>query len=463
MRRSARALLALALAAAVCFTWMAAAPVAKAATSPDWYLAEGSTAWGFTTTIQIANPNVVPLTAEVTYMTAAGPVFRPNVRLAARSQTTLNPLDELGERDFSTRVHCVEGETIAVDRTMTWMGGPGALWAKYLESHSCVGVTAPAIRWYLPEGSADWGFETWLLIQNPNGQPADCRITYMLEQGEPVVRNETIPPSARRTFSMADAIGAEDASILVECNLPVIPERAMYRNERRLGTDSIGTTTAASDFYLAEGTTAWGFTTYLLIQNPNDVPSTVKVEYMTPSGPREMPSFTMARNSRRTIRVNDQLKDSDCSIHVSGSAPIIAERSMYWGSDTGFGEAAHDSIGVQEPHTSWLLPDGDCTDLMETWTLVQNPNPVAVSVQVSYLPVATGTHLPTAFTEVIPANSRRTYDMSKGSDGPARYSTVVSSLDAGQGIIVERSMYIDTEAGQTYRTGGSDTIGAWIP
>ena len=52
---------------------------------------------------------------------------------------------------------------------------------------------------------------------------------------------------------MAEDIGAKDASIKVVSNIPVIPERAMYRNNRREGHDSIGTAQAASDYYLAEG------------------------------------------------------------------------------------------------------------------------------------------------------------------------------------------------------------------
>ena len=44
----------------------------------------------------------------------------------------------------------------------------------------------------------------------------------------------------------------------------------MYRNNRREGHDSIGTTTPATDYYLAEGAVGYdsGYTTYVLVQNP---------------------------------------------------------------------------------------------------------------------------------------------------------------------------------------------------
>ncbi len=256
-----------------------AKPAANSNTQATWYLAEGSTNYGFDCYITIENPNASAVTAEITYMTGSGPVTAPSVSLPAKSQATINPKDKLGNQDFSTKVVCKEGKTIAVDRTMSWTG-PGAASP---EAHSSIGVTSPAKTWYLPEGSSKWGFECWLLIQNPNASAARCTITYMIEGEGPKTVTKSVPASSRKTFNIADDIGEKDASIKVEGNIPVIPERAMYRNNRREGHDSIGTTSPASDFYLAEGTSAYGFTTYVLVQNPNADPTDVTVTYMTAS------------------------------------------------------------------------------------------------------------------------------------------------------------------------------------
>jgi hypothetical protein len=86
----------------------------------------------------------------------------------------------------------------------------------------------------------------------------------------------------------------------------------MYRNSRREGHESIGTTTPATDYYLAEGTTGWGFVTWLLIQNPNSTAANVTITYMTSSGPQPQAAFSLDANSRKTIRVND------------------VQRAMYW-------------------------------------------------------------------------------------------------------------------------------------
>jgi hypothetical protein len=421
----------------------------KSAPTSTWYLAEGSTAWGFDCYISIENPNPSALTAKVTYMPTGSANVVKTVSLPPKSQTTFNPADVLGQKDFSTKVQCTDPtKPIAVDRTMTWTG-PGA---PSPEAHSSVGVTSPATTWYLPEGSTNWNFETWLLIQNPNSTTANCTVTYMTSDAGPKVVNHDVPANARASFSMATDIGNKDASIKVTSNVSVIPERAMYRNNRREGHDSIGTTTPASDCYLAEGTSAWGFTTYVLVQNPNNASNTVTVTYMTPSGSRTpVASYAMAPNSRMTVRVNDVLADTDFSTQVHGSLPVIAERSMYWGADHPLGEACHDSIGMAAAHTTFYLPDGQTSSGKETWTLVQNPNSTAVSVEVSYMPAGGGATM--TVTTTINANSRMTFNMDdKVPNG--RASIMVTSKTFGKKILVERAMYWNNRGAGTSTIGG---------
>jgi hypothetical protein len=416
--------------------------------SATWYLAEGSTAWGFSQYITIINPNPQVCTARITYMTSTGPTSPPNVTLPATSQTTVNPRDYLGAQDFSTKVECLDELPIAVDRTMTWTG-PGAASE---EAHNSIGVTSPVTTWYLAEGSSAWGFECWLLIQNPNSSEATCQVTYMVEGAGPNTVTKKVPANSRCTYNMADDIGNADASIKVEADIPVIPERAMYRNNRREGQDSIGTTAPAQDYYLAEGTTAWGFTTYVLVQNPQNTPTDVTITYMTLTGPVYQTPFNMPANSRKTIRVNDILPNTDISTRVHGSQPIIAERAMYWGADKPLGEACHDSIGMDAPHTTFYLPDGETSNGRETWTLIQNPNSSSVAVEVSYLtPSGAGNVI---FYDNIPANSRKTYNMAD-SGVSGRAAVMVRSLTTGQKIMVERAMYWNN------RGAGTDTIGGY--
>jgi hypothetical protein len=137
---------------------------------------------------------------------------------------------------------------------------------------------------------------------------------------------------------------------------------------------------------------------------------------------------------------------------VHGSQPIIAERAMYWGASSYLGEACHDSIGLDFPHMTFYLPDGQTTGGYETWTLVQNPNPGAVTVQITYLTPSGSNNV--TFTDEIPAGSRKTYNMAdKIASG--RAAVMVKSLDGARPVMVERSMYWNN------RGAGTDTIGGY--
>ena len=422
--------------------------------SPTWYLAEGSTDWGFSDYISVVNPNSTPVTCKVTYMTTAGPIVKnPNPTIPANAQLTINPADDLGPKDFSTLVECLENKPIAVDRTMTWIGAGQTV----EEGHNSMGVTKPSKEWGMAEGSSKWGFETWLLIQNPNATTdATVTVTYMIEGEGPKTVNHNVPKASRASFNMKDDIGEKDASIKVESNVPVIPERAMYRNNRREGHDSVGTTTPATNYYLAEGCAGYGFTTYILIQNPNSTPTNVDVTYMTGAGPVPVPTFSMPASSRKTINVNSTatLPNPDFSTRVHGSQPIIAERAMYW--DNGTGESCHDSIGLAAPHRAFYLPDGQSSAGRDTWTLVQNPNDTPTEVEIRYLtPTGAGN---VVFYEYIPASSRMSFEMKR--DLPnSRAAIVVVSQTTGNNIMVERSMYW---GGADQRGGGTDTVGGFM-
>ena len=234
-----------------------------------------------------------------------------------------------------------------------------------------------------------------------------------MREGEALVTvKKNVSANSRATFNMEKDIGQKNASIKVKSDVPVIPERAQYRNNRREGHDSIGTTVPLNDFFLAEGSTAWGFTEWVLVQNPNNSDVEVALTYMTSGGPKPQAPFTMPANSRKTIKVNDQVPNSDLSTKVHGSKPIIAERAMYWSNTPDGLEACHDQIGSGPAHLTFYLADGQTSDTRETWTLVQNPNSSNVRIAIYYLP-ENGTPFK-AFMDAVPANSRKTYNMAGG-------------------------------------------------
>jgi len=90
---------------------------------------------------------------------------------------------------------------------------------------------------------------------------------------------------------------------------------------------------------------------------------------------------------------------------------------------------------------------------MQTYTLVENPNTVPVTVEVSYL--TPGREGNVVFTDTLRPNTRKTCAM-RDKIKSGRASVMVTSQTPGKGVVVERAMYSAT------RRAGTDTIGAYV-
>ncbi|MCJ7745270.1 MAG: DUF5719 family protein, partial [Actinobacteria bacterium] len=304
------------------------------AASKTWYLAEGSTAFGFETWVLIQNPGTAAANVDVTYMTSKGIVKKPTFPVAAGQRYTIDVGKDVGFCDVSTKVE--SDQDIVCERSMYWDSRRGG--------HDSVGVTSPGKTWYLAEGSTAWGFTTYLLIQNPaEDKSATVNVTYMTKFGPAREPAFTMGPGSRKTIRVNDSVGGEDTSIMVDSDNEVIAERAMYwdNGTGKAGHDTVGVPAPATNVYLGEGSTAWGFETFLCIQNPSNQDATVSVTYMTPNGPVNTPNRVVGANSRLTVDVGQECPDVDASIKVQSATPIMAERAMYWHNRGG----GHVSIG----------------------------------------------------------------------------------------------------------------------
>jgi hypothetical protein len=206
------------------------------------------------------------------------------------------------------------------------MYGNNRTWA-----HDSIGVTKPATEWYLAEGSTGPGFETWILVQNPNPKPTGVTISYLTMDGSVAETVDTLPGNARKTYNAGDMVpGTWEVSTTVRGEDPIVAERAMYGNDRTWAHDSIGSRTAARDWFLAEGSTGPGFETWVLVQNPSGEDAVVSLHYMTPGGKIEGPVARVPALSRMTFNVGETVPgSSSVSTKVESSRPVIAERAVY--------------------------------------------------------------------------------------------------------------------------------------
>ncbi len=195
------------------------------------------------------------------------------------------------------------------------------------------------------------------------------------------------------------------------------------------------------------------FHEYILIQNPGDAPATAKCTFMLPVGDSFEQSYEIAPHSRFTLPVQDVIMNSEVSVRVEGTAPLVAERAMYFnyqGRITG----GHASAGVATPSTAWYLAEGYCGGFFDTWILLQNPNTTEALATIKYL---TRGGLAAQADYRVPPMAR----MSVAVDQiPGLETSEVSAVIASdQALVAERAMYFNYAG----RDGGSCTAGQPAP
>ncbi len=124
----------------------------------------------------------------------------------------------------------------------------------------------------------------------------------------------------------------------------------MGSSQRTLGHDSVGVTAPSEVWYLAEGATAGGFETWVLVQNPGEQAVHVDFTLNTDAGevePPDLQGVEIPAGSRRSFNLGNWVASYDLSTRVScADGSVICERAMYW---TPVGSSqrtlGHDSVG----------------------------------------------------------------------------------------------------------------------
>ena len=286
-----------------------------------WYFAEGCTNHLFQEYIAIQNPNNQTATVQVTYMNQEGAFSQDPFYIAGNSRTTVDVNREFPLSDVSTKV--VADQPIIAVRSMYWNENSAG--------HSSIGATSPANTWYMAEGCTREGFETWILVQNPGDTDTTAYLTFMTGEGDEVGTEVPLGAHARESVKVNDHVPDNwKVSTRVYSDQPIIAVRSMYWNERTAGHSSIGTTSPANTWHLAEGSTRGGYDTWICLQNPGDTDTTVYLTYMTDEGERGGTEVSLSAHARESVRIYDDVPDVwDISTMVYSDQPVIAERSLY--------------------------------------------------------------------------------------------------------------------------------------
>jgi hypothetical protein len=409
-----------------------------------WYFPEGTTREGFEQWLCLGNPTDEAAGVQVLFMYADSFHNTKYYTLEPKSRTTIDVNLTVGEgKDVSMRVS--SNQPIAAERPMyfsykeMWDGG-----------HNAVGAPGLDNQWYFAEGTTREGFEQYLCVQNPGDTAANLTVTYMFAPGQGPDQTSTyqVNPFSRLTVDVNEEVPPErDVSVRVASDRPVAAERPMYFNYRDKwagGHTAMGTNSAESRWYFAEGTTRNNssdgmFEEWLSVQNPGNTPATLEAHYMygEGQGPDETMEHVVDPESRLTLDLNLLCgPDRDVSVRLDSDVPVIAERPMYFLYHNDW-QGGHNVVGVNSPAAEWYFAEGTTRPGFEEWLTIQNPGDEKAAVDVTFL-FTDGPPLKESYT--VEPRSRFTLSVN-GTVGPDRDVSMEVRSDAD--VICERPMYFN--------------------
>jgi uncharacterized repeat protein (TIGR01451 family) len=211
--------------------------------------------------------------------------------------------------------------------------------------------------------------------------------------------------------------------------------------------------------YLAEGATGTFFDTRIALANPTATPANVLCRYQKDDGAVVSDYRTMVPFSRLTIDVDGvtSMASAAFSTLIEADVQVVADRTMTWGVN-GYGSHAERGV-LTRTATTWYLAEGATHGFFDLFYLLQNPGPIAATVDIAYLRPSP---LPPIIRPyVVQPNSRLTIRID---DVPGLAETDVSAAIRSTNdvpIIVERAMYF-TRPDQVY-AGGHESAGVTAP
>ncbi len=206
--------------------------------------------------------------------------------------------------EVATEVKIIEGGNgIICERAMYFDYQTGI--GERSGGHSTIGAHSTSSSWYLPEGHTGDGFDTYVLLMNPNDTDTNATVKLMKPgEGTYYPFKVTVPAGKRMTLKLNDLVWTEgteniiaataeetpadpkvvtfentDVSTVIYSDQGIVAERAMYFDYygKEGGSNSIGATGTSSEWYLPEGYTGDDFDTWVTCMNPSGY--TVDITY----------------------------------------------------------------------------------------------------------------------------------------------------------------------------------------
>ncbi|RIK06087.1 MAG: hypothetical protein DCC49_11865 [Acidobacteria bacterium] len=337
--------------------------VAPPATS--WFLAEGYESPGFDTFVLLYNPGPITATATATFLReVGGPIPVPAV-IPPKGRFTITAGDVPGLGTASFSVAIASDQLVLVERS-TYFDYQSPVTGKHRKGGSASrAVDSLGTTFDLAEGYSGPGFETWVLVANPNPVPVDITATYLTDAGTSTIESFAMPGNSRHTTlagSLPGVAGTSHATH-VEASMPVAVERAEYFGYGGIdgGSTAQATPSPGGDWYLAEGYAGAGFDTWILLSNPGPTPADITMTLAPEGGPPVVTTSQVAPWSRKTFNLGNLVGPLAASTHIAATAPIVVERSIYFDYQSPRGwkvSGGSASMGIQALSSEWFFAEG---------------------------------------------------------------------------------------------------------
>lgn len=295
-----------------------------AAPSTSWFMAEGSTRGDFDTWILLQNPLDTPANVAILLLSSEGQRKEISVGVPPASRRSVYVNQVMPQADISAIL--TSDQPIIAERAMYFGGGGG---------HGGLAASRPARSWYLAEGIVGDGFDSWLLVLNPNQVVANLKVTFMREDGSTHVGHYAVGPMGRLSVYVNEAVAPGRLGSVVESDQPIVVERSTYFAGGKGGHNVVGTSLLSQEWYLPEGSTKPPFSEVVAVLNPSDRVANLSVTFMENGGRVEVKRFAVGPTSRLTLTVNDLMPDCEVSVKVASDVPVAVERSMYFAGGRG--------------------------------------------------------------------------------------------------------------------------------
>ena len=243
--------------------------------------------------------------------------------------------------------------------------------------------------WYLAAGSTNGGTETISVLNADATRAAHVQMQFLGVTGR-ARRTETVtvPAHTNSVFNINTIVPNQGVSVVALSDVPVLVERTQTFGTNGAGlTTRVGSTTPATEWLFAAGTTANGVQTIYTVLNPGDIAATVTASfYANSGGTLGSRTISVGPRSRATINLGNVVQGDGIAAVVTSNQNVVVERGEYTGS---FATAKSGSVvfGRNGAGVRWTFPAGNTTPPSGTTQGVDEAlvlfNPSAVTVPVT--------------------------------------------------------------------------------